>query len=277
MENTAGNDNSLKNKAWLGAWRSRSVSLWGLGAVGLAAGALVGLAAPLFPVLVGAYSLATAAGLMGTSAAIFGTTGMTTGVLVGGIVGSSSGAAGAVAEEQERREKARDAALGIDAAPSPEAVKPKTKLFNWKVAVTFGAIGIAAGLVCAAALAAGAFSLPAIGAVAAAAGGNAAAATTAYCVGVIGCFGAMFGINIPELATRANKVFEGLLTGKSIGASWDKETSVPQVHPQHAAENVVQTAISQSRETASCEHSKHFQEMLVRQQVENSSQSVVRS
>lgn len=245
---------SYSDVAWKGSWRQRASGLWAAGAVGMATGAAIGLVAPFFPVVVGALTLAQAGALVLTSVATFASLGTVTGAVAGGLVGSSSGSAAAVAEETERRIRERearmgleDAELGMSEAAKKEQEKPQGFLAKIKsyINVRSGLIFIALGMVAGAVFAAAAIpaGLPAmataltgtgLGAVVtaattglsgAAATANAALATAAYTVGVMGCFGAMFGVRYAAVTNDVRQITASMLS-KTFS---DEKTAKPAV------------------------------------------------
>lgn len=241
---------SYSNSTFADAWRGRSRALWGVGAVGLGFGLLVGAFAPFIPVIASLFissigSAATtsaAVALVPHSMAVFGALGMTTGFAVGGLVGASSGAASSVAKEMERRDRNHEQqmakVMGVSLPVSvPEQSKEDTdRYFNPKVGGLFAVFGAIAGAV----LAAGFFapSMAVGGAVAATSslapaleivlGGLASntAAVTAYSVGVMASFGALFGVNFPKITTKAQDMAGELLSGKPLGTSWKRENEI---------------------------------------------------
>ena len=218
--------------AWVGSWKQRASGLWAAGGVGLLFGAAIGLVAPFFPVVVGAYSAATAVGMIGTSVATFASLGVVSGAVAGGMVGASSGGAAAAAAEQERREKSRELKTGIDFPAPDKVVEPEPKGIGAKLAsyvnvrsgLIFTALGMVVGGVFAAAAIlpgsavglTGAIANVGMGSIVAAgtATGHAALAAAAYCVGVMGSFGALFGFRFAHMTNDARKVTATWLSTK---------------------------------------------------------------
>jgi hypothetical protein len=243
------NVKSYANIAFDGAWKSRSRAIWGIAFLGLIAGAAVGLLAPFFPLLaVESMTFGAAAANILPSMAIFGATGMATGFLVGGLTGASAGAASSVAKELEtrtlQREKALEQSIGIF-IPNPEPEKPKAeqRYFNPKISATFAVLGAIAGKI----MAAGFIAMHAGGAVTAATVSNAAIpaltvilgtavanplAITACFIGVMTCFGAIFGVNFPKIGGYLQDLAGRLLGGELLGTSWEKEPTKQQEKAQ---------------------------------------------
>jgi hypothetical protein len=238
---------SYQDVAFDGDWKARSRGLWGISFLGLLTGAAIGLLAPIVPALMGA-----SIGLseIGASLALFSATGMATGMLVGTQVGASSGAAASVTKELEGRDLARaeaiEQAMGVE-LPKPNLPKAKEKeqrYFNPKISFTFAAFGVLAGLVMAAAFFAsgGAVATAAVPALSTLLGAKAAVdvgMTTAYFASVMGCFGAIFGINYPVIAKKFNNMAGDLLGGKALGTSWEKEPSPAQAQEIEQSRNIV--------------------------------------
>lgn len=232
MENISKTDQSYKTKAWLGSWRQRSSAIWSLATIGLVAGAVTGAITALAPVVAGAYALEVGVSLLLKTAAALAVTGMTTGLLVGGVVGSSSGAVSSVADEQERRQRARDEALGIEVPEiPPPPQKPRAKLFNFKVASVFAGLGVIAGMTMLSSSVDLLKFLPGLESIVTNAGGlgsgTGALAQTAAVTGMMGAFGGFFGFNVPEITLRTNKIYGNLLNGRALGTSWDKAPKAP--------------------------------------------------
>lgn len=238
---------SYSNIAFDGAWKSRSRAIWGIAFLGLLAGAAVGLAAPFFPVIAGVaegVSIVTAMNSM----AVFGATGMATGLLAGGLVGSSAGAASSVAKEMELRERLHEQEVGkalgvnIPANSYKKPAEPEQNMLNPKVGLLFATLGAVAGKIMAVGFLAtstagaggtvvssalGSAAIPALEVIL---GGAAATplAVTACFVGVMACFGAMFGVNFPKIGGYLQDFAGKLLSGEKIGASWEKEPQLEQ-------------------------------------------------
>ena len=236
-----------------GAWKQRSRSFWAVGFVGLVTGVAIGLIAPFIPAIasifipsIGATFSAATPHIL-ASMAIFGATGMAAGFVGGGLVGAAAGGPSSVAKEMERRnlerEKEVEKALGVT-FPQHIPEKPKEnneRYFNPKVGLLFAVFGVVAGLVMAASYIYGgaAFALPALEAVGLGGTGAAHGAVTAYFAGVMGCFGAIFGINYPKILNDLQDYTGTLLGGQAIGTSWEKEIGrtpeiVQQITPQLA-------------------------------------------
>ena len=241
---------SYSNSAFADAWKGRSRAMWGVGAVGLGVGLLIGVFAPFIPVLASLFvssigsaaTFSAAAALIPHSMAVFGAVGMTTGFAVGGLVGASAGSASSIAKEMERREIKHEQEMARTIGVSvPEHIPEKSqentdRYFNPKVGAIFAGFGAVAGAV----LAAGFFAPSIVGGGAVAAtssfmpalevvlGGLAsnAAAVTAYSIGVMTTFGALFGVNFPKITTKAQDLAGELLSGKSLGTSWKKEPEI---------------------------------------------------
>ena len=237
---------SYANIAFNGAWKSRSRAMWGVAFVGLLIGAAIGIAAPFFPVIVASLSGVQGVAVTGLTIlkamAVFGATGMATGMVGGVMVGSSAGGVSAVAKEMELRERLHEQevgqVLGVNMPPHQyiKPIEPEQNYFNPSVSALFAGFGAVAGFVMAAAFlststitsgvvvssALGSAAIPALGVVL----GSVAAtplAVTACFVGVMACFGAIFGINVPKLATELQDFTGKLLSGELLGSSWEKE------------------------------------------------------
>jgi len=237
---------SYQDVAFESGWKSRSRALWGTAFLGLLTGAIIGLLAPIVPAIMGA---TIGLSQIGASLAIFSATGMATGMLVGTQVGVSSGTVASVAKELEGRDLARaeaiEKAMGVE-LPKPNPSKPQEKeqrLFNPKISLTFAAFGAVAGLVMAAAFFAsgGAVATAAAPALSTLLGAKAAVdvgMTTAYFASVMGCFGAIFGMNFPVIANKLQNKAGDLLGGKALGTSWEKEPSQAlEISPSQQAKN----------------------------------------
>ncbi|NBX02769.1 MAG: hypothetical protein EBR02_01625 [Alphaproteobacteria bacterium] len=252
--------------AWTGSWRQRAAGMWAAGLVGLVGGAIGGAIAPLLPVLAFAYPLSEAAPLILPSIATFASAGLVSLAAAGALVGLGSGGAAAVAEEQEKRDKSRIKAMGIN-LPEPEKSTETTpkNLFeriasyiNPRAGMIFIAMGMVAGAVFAWAAAPAVEAFATAGAPAASgagitsavisgtgiasvikstltAGGSAIAATAAYCVGVMGMFGAMFGVRYAHLTNDLRNVMAGFLSTK-FGDKDKAPEQAPQLQMQPVRE-----------------------------------------
>ncbi len=286
---------SYHDVAFEGTWRARSRGMWGVGALGLLAGAAIGALAPLFPVVVGATSLATAASLIPQTMAIFSATGIGMGVAAGTMVGSSSGAVGAVAKEQEKR--LREAGIETPPGNDAQAQANEGKGFftrfkealgslkiNPKVMITFAALGAVAGVVMATAFLAtgGAAAVPALGSLLGSAA-TSAPAVTAYFAGVMASFGALFGMNLPTVATQMTNVMGDTLGGKTINAPWtDKQAPSPEVQQAVEKAAAVEQPAPAKPEPATPRASKFqpalsYQEMMAQKAQEQSNELSLKS
>jgi len=242
---------SFTDIAFEGAWKGRARSFWATAAVGAVVGAAVGLIAPFFPVVVGAYGLAAAANMIATSVPIYASLGMASGFAVGVLVGATSGAAASVAKERERREKGEEIDLALSVAPNarieqpvaPDAPKARRSLLtvikedyvNLPTLAAFSAFGAAGGAIMVGAYSAAGPSFlpiaePAMKVLLPAtqiAAGKTFAATAAYTIGVMGTFGAVFGINMPKIAGDMTRFVGDMLGGKIFGS--EKGPSAEQV------------------------------------------------
>ena len=282
---------SYQKAASLGGWAGGGRTLWAISALGAVTGAIIGVVAPLFPVLASA-SL-PALPVFGASAAIFSATGLTMGFAGGLVLGRISGAAAAVGQESEKRMKEWLARQKIGSNPEAEIIadapkeQPENKSFweklrkkyyeyiNPKIGITFAAIGAVGGLILGAAfIASGGAAGVVMGAPAVlsaltglsaatftpTAAGFSAATVLAYSAGVCGSFGALFGVNYPKLTSEITEFTGNLLGGKIIGREWklpEQSQSAPAVahdaELQATAENKnFQQMISQRRRVA-CE------------------------
>ena len=75
---------SYQDVVWEGAWKKRAAGLWGMMGVAMVVGAVMGLAAPLFPIL-GGMEVATALALIPKSVTIFSAIGISSGLVIGEI------------------------------------------------------------------------------------------------------------------------------------------------------------------------------------------------
>ncbi len=185
--------------------------------------------------------------------AVFGATGMTTGFAVGGLIGTSAGAVNSVAKEIETRNLKREQEVGKAlevSMPSPALEKPEQnndRYFNFKVGALFSGLGAIAGAV----LAAGFFApsivagsvvaatssiAPALDVVLGSALASNTAAVTAYSVGVMSMFGALFGVNFPKITTEAQDFAGRLLSGELLGTDWKKS---PESGKQLQNDNII--------------------------------------
>jgi hypothetical protein len=285
---------SYSEVAWLGAWKQRAAGMWAAGGLGLAFGAAIGAVAPFFPVMVGAMALEAAVGMLGVSIATFAATGIVAGAAAGGLVGLGSGGAAAVARESERRDQSRLEALGVnmpEAAPLPEKqqglLQKLASYINPRSLLIFTGLGVAAGLVFAAApIMTGAMATSlggtTIGMVVGAAT-NAPLATAAYCAGVMGCFGALFGVNFSALTNDVRKVTSSWLSTR-FGDEKKVESAVqPQLAPARAHALEAPAIDVQAEMVSGSFVEKHapartggFKEVLAAQGAESPSSCVVR-
>lgn len=268
-QETTSKELTYTDVSWINSWRQRASGMWAAGVVGLVGGAIGGAIAPFFPVVVGGYSLATAASLMLPSIATFASAGLVSMAAAGAFVGLGSGGAAAVAEEQEKRAESRIKALGIK-MPEPEKsteekpvglFKRIASYINPRAGMIFIAMGMVAGAVFAWAAAPAVAAFVAAGAPAAggagitsavisgtgiasvisstlAAGGSAMAATAstaAYCIGVMGMFGAMFGVRYAHLTNDLRNVMGGFLSTK-FGDKEKAPEQAPQLQMQPVRE-----------------------------------------
>jgi len=265
------------DKAFESAMARRTHAFWGIAALGIAYGAATGLVAPFFPCFVGAQSWSEAAALVPTSVAVFSGVGLLGGFGIGATIGAPSGAAASVAEEQERRMRERDLALGIS-TPAQEAAiskmqetKPDNRsllrkfveTINVRNGLIFATIGAIGGAVLAAAyvnMGGGeAFALPGLKTILGSAAGD-TRAVTAYFVGMMATFGAMFGTDGPKLVNHMRNYVEKIFSGKAL--TLHKEGPQPMQQVVREQEVTLPTAVHES----SCggEHKKFasFQDML---------------
>lgn len=236
---------SYSDIAFEGAWKGRARAIWGVGAVGLLTGLVIGMLAPFIPVLAGifvesigaAVTMQSAASVVPASMTVFGATGMTVGFGVGGIVGSSAGAMNSVAKEIERRNIKREQqaakAYGVSLPPpEKEAVAHENKesYINKRAMATFTALGAIAGAIMSAAFlapatvvggavgAASSIAAPALEIVlpnSLLASEAASAAISAYTIGVMSMFGALFGVNYTKITSKAQDYMGKLLKGEN--------------------------------------------------------------
>lgn len=234
---------SYQNLAFDGAWKSRSRAIWGIAFLGLITGAVFGLLAPFFPVLVQEVLFADALTRVLPTMAIFSATGMAAGFAIGGLTGASAGASASVAKELEirnlQREKEVEKSIGI---PFPEHIpeKPKednTRYFNPKISAVFATFGAIVGKVMAAAFfathvggavvtttTAGNAAIPALSVILGSAVSSPLAVTACF-VGVMACFGAIFGVNFPKIGGYLQDLAGKLLSGEALGTNWKKENN----------------------------------------------------
>jgi len=239
---------SYQDVAWDGAWKRRTASLWALGALGLVAGAAIGVGAAFSAVAGGA---ALTGALIGKSAAIFSAIGISSGMAAAIATGPSAGAAASTAKELERRMLARDIDQAIRADPEAtvvlgEDVQPERPFpndlsgyVNIKTGLLFAAIGAVGGAIMAAAFiasgglvnpaSAGAFVMPAVTTLLGAS--PSAGAVIAYSIGMGATFGAFFGTNVPRMSRQLIAIAGDLLSGKAIGADWPPAANLPDLKP----------------------------------------------
>lgn len=263
---------SYSNPAFEGTWSGRSRGLWGISLLGLLSGVSVGVIAPFFPALVGEASFGAAASHILPSMAVFGAAGIGFGYASGTMLGAAAGAASTVAREQERRMRERDMALGIS-TPEQEAaisqwenaVPPDTRsgwqkfedgvstYFNPKVGILFTGLGmIAGGVMAAAYFALGQSSSAAMPAMDMLVGvGASQTAVTAYFVGLMGTFGALWNFNYPRLAMHMQDTAGQYLNGKALGTHWGPEPelshaplSPPAVMPERSVAEAAESRAS---------------------------------
>jgi hypothetical protein len=198
--------------------------------------------------------------LVAKSVAVFAAVGMSAGFAMGATIGNASGGSAAVAREQEERlrevvsGRAPELAQGVVPPPVTPVARLKQGLKEWsknsfnpKVAALFATLGVGGGLVMAAAFIAEpvAPAMPALGMLlgktltTASVAANATAIAT-YFAGVMGLFGAIFGLNLPKLGTELTHFTGDLLSGEALGTSFgSKPQRVPQ--PSVAPEAAVAT------------------------------------
>ncbi len=248
---------SYQKIASRGGWAGAGRTLWAISFIGAVTGAGMGLIAPFFPLVVGASSLAAAAAAIPAAVATFAAVGLSMGFAGGLMLGRISGATAAVAEENEKRMKQWTARQLLAANPEasivPDApVQPKPPQSYWqrakdkyytyvnpKLGMAFAAIGMAGGLIMAAAFlatggAAGAV-MPALETISGVPGiASNAAALTAFSAGVGGAFGAIFSFNYPKITSEVTHFFGDMLSGKTIGRPWEppQEKTSSQSRPQ---------------------------------------------
>ncbi|MEZ5690962.1 MAG: hypothetical protein R3D71_04775 [Rickettsiales bacterium] len=227
-------------------WKRRSSALWGVGALGLAAGLAVGAVAPFFPVIAGV-GAAEALSVLPSSMAVFGAIGMATGFTVGGVTGSTAGSAEAIVKAVSKdssfsgKDKEKQASVIKETGDSP--------LINIKSTLAFAALGAIAGGILAAAVIAmptlatyGTFG--AVGTIIPHTVASNAAAVTAYSVGVMASFGSLFGLNFPKIASKLTAEMGGLLSGKSFESGIKKEKAASKaVNIKKEAESTVDSVI----------------------------------
>lgn len=251
--------NSYQKVASLGGWGASGRTLWAISTIGAVTGAVMGVIAPFFPMIVlGAAALPTLA-VIGTSIAAFAATGLVMGLQGGLMLGRVSGSAAAVAEESERRAKEWTVRQMVSQNPHAEIVPdapkaaPAKKPFwqrmrdkyytycNPKIGLIMAGIGLAGGLILGAAFvatggAAGVI-MPALGALTsmglaegAGAAGIAAAAPAilAYSAGVGALFGAIWNFNFPKITSEVTEFYGKLINGDIVGRRWEPPKSKTQ-------------------------------------------------
>ncbi|MEK6745638.1 MAG: hypothetical protein AABY33_01215 [Pseudomonadota bacterium] len=233
---------SLKKIAFKEAWKGRTRALWSIAAMGVVAGALIGLAVPFIPAIVGMLmpslgitsTFSSALSAVPASMAIFSAHGMGIGALVGGILGGPSGCVGAVAEELQKRKASKEKSCDKTTSaniPVEHKEKPKHRYINPKVMALFAGLGAIGGAIMVASLAAtGGLTVAAASALmpgveTALGAGATAGAVGTYVIGVMTSFGAIFGFNGPEIATGMQNFTGRLFSGELLGTSWEKKKS----------------------------------------------------
>ncbi|MDX2074560.1 MAG: hypothetical protein SFX19_09405 [Alphaproteobacteria bacterium] len=240
---------SYQDEVWTGTWKRRAGALWGLMGLAMVVGAVIGLLAPLFPIL-GGMPAVEAVALIPKSIAIFSAIGISTGLAIGSVMGPSAGASAAAIREYERRQIAReieetirrnpeaDVSLVAKGVALQEEDKEKnirwTDYFNLKTGLLFSGLGAAGGLVFATALAAvpGAdnFAMPAMNWLL----GESVkipAVVTAYSMGLGSLFGLNFGVSHALITNKAVNYANDLLGGKALGEPWPRRVNVPEPKP----------------------------------------------
>lgn len=237
-ETTTTANKPYRKIAFESTWSGRGRGLWAGAMAGIAAGAAVGLAAPFFPVIAG-MELAAAIGIVAESTAIFSATGLGIGSLVGAAVGAPASATSAIIKEHE----ARTAQISNDPELTPEqqqalnvaeseAIKnelasgKKDKYVNLKVGIMFAGLGMIGGLIMAAGFMLAPGALPPIPGLdmvlTAAQGADKVAITSAYFMGVMGSFGALWSCNFPKIVGNMEGFVGRLMSGELLGTSWEK-------------------------------------------------------
>lgn len=245
---------SYQKVASLGGWSGGGRTLWAISAVAAVSSALIGAVAPFFPAIALAVAgdvtlgaaMATAVGAMTTSIAAFAATGLAFGFAGGMMLGRISGSNAAVAQEQERRQKAREIEQTLTQNPqatieheAPKEPAPKLtfkqklkkayyEYFNPRVGAVMTLIGITGGLVLASAFV---LTDGAIGTVMpnildkltglAPEIAKSPLAVTAFTAGVCGSIGALWHLNYPKITSEVTHFFGELISGKTLGREWE--------------------------------------------------------
>ena len=284
---------SYQKTASLGGWAGGGRTLWAISAVGAAAGAMIGVVAPVFPLVVGASSLATAVAAIPASVAVYSAVGMSMGFSGGLVLGRISGSNAAVAEEQEKRMKEWTAKQLLAQNPDAKLVadeakeKPKDTRSFWqkvkdnyhtyvnpRTGALFAVVGAVGGLVMAAAFAvtggATGAVMPAMEAITGlSAGALTPTVMTAYTVGVMAAFGALFSFNFPKITSDVTEFAGNLLSGKPLGREWGPKT------PEKATEQTLEKTAAQpepAKETAQQKSYDSYRELVLKQASENAAE-----
>lgn len=177
------------------------------------------------------------------NAALLGGAAAWLGVTIGADVGANAGAATATIEEQERINKAR----GLAKVPEREEPAKKPKMFNWKVALTMGALFAAFGAIVAL------NTLTAPGVVAALGFKAGSTAASVACATIVGLFGATMGFNFPYISNKLSNGYSKWLKGEIFEKAPEQQ---PAQSESLAAEAPQQTAPAIAKEK-NCDHHSH--------------------
>lgn len=235
---------SYQKVASLGGWSGGGRTLWAISTIGLAAGVVIGAAAPYFPFIFGAVASLPSAATLFASMLSYATFGMSTGFAGGLMLGRVSGSTAAIAQEQEKRLKEWTARQIVSQNPNAEIVPDQPSLpppakkslwqrakdsyltyFNPRVGLVMAALGAVGGLIIASALISTggtiAAGMPALSTLTGLEGAAlTAGAIKAYAAGVLASFGALWTLNFPKITSEVTHFYGELMSGKTLGREW---------------------------------------------------------
>lgn len=209
-------------------------------------------------------------------------------------MGLASGAASSTAKQHQKWEQERERAQGID-VPAVEQQSERVAdtrsgwqkfkdgfntYINPKVGLFFTAVGLAAGALMASAYihlgglaTSGAnAAVPGMGLLLGGAAHN-ATAVTAYFVGVMGSFGALWNFNFPRIVNQAQHIAGALTSGRAFGTQWGPE---PAKTVEATRSQETSPGMAPQEAPCGCKHKRFdsFQDMLAhRAQSAETSQS----
>ena len=285
---------SYQHVASIGGWAGAGRTLWAISTIGVLLGAAIGLVAPLFPIIVGASTLAVAAQAIPASMVVFAAMGLSMGFGGGLMLGRVSGTAAAIAEEQEKRMKSWTAQQILHNNPGAEIIADTTQTnepqqgrwqyvkdtcrtyINPRVGLVMTAIGLLGGLIMGAAfiVSGGATAFAMAPALSTITGVTSIATHTAgilaYSGGIGAAFGAIWNLNMPRLTNKLTEFYGKLTSGALLGREW-----CPDQEQQQRKRNTI-PAPAQTAELPESRNIGSFRELLARQAAQARSNDLVK-